>query len=283
MTEPLVSTLPLHEAAIHVDARVGDEVVLQGAYTSTFDGSVTDAATTTWPKDAPGGGSVDAGGVFEISDAYGLHLASRDPATHEVHAVVTGDGAEACAAFGVAAPCLPSRLRAQALSRLMPRDEWASTLQGRITLAVPPPPAIAPPPGVVPYLSYGAGALAVFAACALALRYRKRRAESPAGRLLAQARRVRDKLARADGVVAAPLAPAVDAAIEALRARRVDAASGEGKRIAAALQRVELRLDTSVRDARALEEQQAADELVREFESALEAADEVMLAGKGEG
>jgi len=281
MPDPLVLRIPINQPAIHVDT--SGEIILQGAYTSTMDGSTIDAATTTWPKEAPGGGSIDAGGVFEISDGYGLHLSSRDPVKHEVHAVVTGDGQSACAALGVAAPCLPSRLGKQALSRLLPRSEWASTLKGSITLEVPPAPMLAPPPAAVPYLALGAGALAVLALSALALRYRKRQADSPAGRLLAQARRVRGKLARAEGVVAAPLAPAIDAALAALRARRVTADSTEGQRIAAALQRVEVRLDASAKDARAQEEQQAADELVREFESALEAADEVLLPRKADG
>jgi len=41
---------------------------------------------------------------------------------------------------------------------------------------------------------------------------------------------------------------------------------------------VELRIDASEKQSRAEKEQEAADELVREFESALEAADEATLA-----
>jgi hypothetical protein len=97
--------------------------------------------------------------------------------------------------------------------------------------------------------------------------------------MLTLAARVREKLKRADAVVAAPLAPAIDAALRALRERRVDASSKEGKRVMAVLVRVDARLDDSVAQARAEEEQQAADELVQEVESALEAIDEANALG----
>lgn len=98
---------------------------------------------------------------------------------------------------------------------------------------------------------------------------------SPEGQLLALSRRVKAQLERADQVVAAPLRPTVDAAMKAIREKRVDASSKEGKRVADALRRVNERLEATVREERAAKEQEAADELLREMESALEAAEEM--------
>ena len=70
---------------------------------------------------------------------------------------------------------------------------------------------------------------------------------------------VQEKLAHADAVLAAPLAPAVQTAIKSLKQRKVDATSAEGKRVAAILVRVEARLDASADEVRAGVEQRAAD------------------------
>ena len=65
-----------------------------------------------------------------------------------------------------------------------------------------------------------------------------------------------------------------------MRERRVDATSKEGKRVASVLSRVEATLDQAAHEARADQEREVADELVREVESALEAAAEAeALAG----
>ncbi len=166
------------------------------------------------------------------------------------------------------------------MSRLLTADEWARSLReggGQITLEVLAPPLYAPPPAAVPYLAI-AGAL-VFAGVAaiVTARWWKRRAASPDGQLALLARRVQGKLAHADAVLAAPLAPAVATTLRSLKQRRVDAGSAEGKRVAAVLTRVEARLDASAHEARSAAEQEAADELVRDMESALEAADEATL------
>ena len=61
----------------------------------------------------------------------------------------------------------------------------------------------------------------------------------------------------------------------ALSSRHIDARSSEGKRISEVLRRVEARLDSSAEEARTHAEHIAADSLVRDVESALEAIDEM--------
>ena len=113
----------------------------------------------------------------------------------------------------------------------------------------------------------------------VAIRARKKRKSSPYGQLLALAGRVQEKLRGADVVVAAPLGRAVETATRSLKAGRVDPSSAEGKRVAAVLLRVESKLDAHAAETRAEQEREAADELVREVESALEAAEEAAAIG----
>jgi hypothetical protein len=283
MTEPLLLNVSLAQPALHVDVTPGGEIVLRGSFSSKFDGSVVDAATTTWPAGAPGGATIDAGGLIDF-EAGGFHVTSRDPVRHEVHAVATGDVGAACSALQVQSPCLPVRLQPMALSRLMTVADWNASLIGPregLALEVVAPPIYAPRPADAPYAILGGAVIALWIAAAsfaVYLSRKKQFAASPAGRLLALAARVRGKLDRADAVVAAPLAPALAAAFRALQAKRIDATSAEGRRVQAALEKVELRIDASEKQTRAEKEQEAADELVREFESALEAADEATLA-----
>jgi hypothetical protein len=276
---PAPQKLRLDVPALPVQVEPGGEIVLKGAYHSKHDGSIIDAATTSWPAGAPGGPSIDAGGLFDF-EAGGFHMTSRDPVTHEVHAVAKSEPGQACAALGVASPCLPLRLQKQAVSRLLTVADWSRSLEdggGVVSMTVLNPPAYAPPPAAVPYVWGALGLLVLGVAGAAGVGFRRRRAASPSGQLLALGKRVQDKLGHADAVLSAPLAPAVATALRALKERKVDAASAEGRRVAAVLTRVEARLDASVHEARAEEEQRAADELVHEMESALEAADEVEL------
>jgi hypothetical protein len=270
MPQPLV----LNRPAIAVDVAPGGEIILRGSYQSTHDGSTIDAAATTWPANAPGGASVDAGGLIDF-EAGGFHLTSRDLVTHEVHAIATGDPAPACAAFGVASPCLALRVEPQARTRLLTMDSWTRSLKGGISLEVVNPPAYAPPPALVPYLGIAAALFVGAVAGTWLWRRRKRHAASPAGRLAALVTDVQKKLGRADPILAAPLAPAIQKTAEALRKRRVQAESAEGLRIAQVLEHVNARLDASMQKTSADKEQEAADELVQEVQSALEAADEV--------
>jgi hypothetical protein len=275
-----VTPVPLDRPAFHVEVAPGGEIVLRGAFHSKHDGSIVDAATTTWPPEAPGGASVDAAGLYDF-EAGGFHVTSRDPVKHEVHAVAKSEPGVDCAALGAASPCLPLRLQKQAVSRLLTMDAWVSSLReggGQITLEVLTPPLYAPPPVAVPYLELAGGLVAAGVAALVTARWWKRRAASPAGQLALLAKRVQGKLAKADAVLAAPLAPAVATALRSVQQRRVDAGSAEGKRVAAVLLRVEARLEASAHEVRSAAEQEAADELVREMESALEAADEATLA-----
>jgi len=275
---PETTAVCLTTAATHVDVRPGEEIILRGSFYSKHDGATIDAATTSWPAEAPGGASIDSGGLIDFTGG-GFHVTSRNAATHEVHAVATGDAAPLCAQAGVAAPCLPLRLLPLARSRFMTVTEWRGTLVGgpqNGCLAMEVPARVLPPvpPGAEPYLQATGAALGLAAVAALAWVLQRRRAASPAGQLNALAQRVRAKLKSTDPVLAAPLAPAIESVLRAIRERKVDAPSAEGKRVATVLRRVEAQLSDAEARARAEEEQQAADELVREVESALEAAEE---------
>jgi hypothetical protein len=273
--------LQLAGPPLHVEVEPGAEIVLKGSFHSTYDGTTIDAATTTWPPEAPGGASVVPSGIVDL-EAGGFHMTSRDPASHEVHAIYTGKGGEVCAALHSTAPCLPLRLDKLGLERRpmgITADELARSLQGGISVEGLPPPVV--PPVAVPYAAIAAGVLAVGLVALGATRAMKRRAVSPEGKLAALLDRIEGKLGRSDAVLAAPLLPAIDTAKKSLRKRRIDPASAEGKRVEAALLRVEARLDASAHEARSAAEQQAADELVHEMESALEAADEATLGSLG--
>lgn len=274
MSAPTISKINLDVPVLPINATAGTEIVLRGSFTSRHDGSIIDAATTTWPKDAPGGASVDAIGLIDF-ESGGLHMESRDIATHEVHAIVTDKPGEACAAAGVSSPCLVLNNQLATKRLLVPR-EWRNSLNGTMELEVPQP--VAPPivpPSTVPFLQIAA---AIFVGGILGMgawRWKKGKDASPEGQLLALSRKVKAQLEKADQVVAAPLKPTVDAAVQAILEKRVDAASKEGKRVADALRRVNERLETTAREERAAKEQEAADELLREMESALEAAEEM--------
>ncbi|MFO0592241.1 MAG: hypothetical protein U0441_32150 [Polyangiaceae bacterium] len=268
----------LDQPATHVDVRPGGEVILTGSYYSTHDGSVLDAATTTWPKEAPGGESIDAQGLFDLG-LGGFRVASRDPQTHTVHLLATGDAAPGCSAAGVTAPCLVVRTPIAARARMLTSAEFAQTLKGEIQMDVPAPTIAAAAAPAFPYLGALAGVAAAIGLGLGVMRARRRRLESPTGQLLALARRVQAKVAGADAVVAAPLGRAVETAMRSLKAGRVDPSSAEGRRVAAVLLRVETTLDDQAAQARAEEEREAADELVREVESALEAAEEASAIG----
>lgn len=272
--------LRLDQAVTPIDVEPGGEIVLRGSFHSRFDGSDVDAATTTWPDGAPGGASVDAGGLVDF-EAGGLHMTARDPKTHVVKAISTGEPGPACEAAGVASPCIALRVLPQARSRLLTMKDWTDSLAGQITVEATTAPAYAPAVDAAtsPYAIGTFSVLGALAVGALAWTFHRKRAQSAKGQLLVMAARVQQKLRAADGALAAPLRPAVEAAMEALRRGKVDAGSKEGIRVQTILQRVEARIDDTTQAEREQREQEAADELVHEMESALEAADEAMIIG----
>jgi hypothetical protein len=95
--------------------------------------------------------------------------------------------------------------------------------------------------------------------------------------LLALGRQVQGELVRADPIIAAPLAPAVASAMKRLREARLVAATPEARRVEAVLERVGVRLTDDRARLEQSEREAEADALVREVESALEAAEEVGL------
>ena len=81
----VAAPVPLDQPAVHVNVEPGGEIVLRGSYHSKHDGSIVDAATTTWPPEAPGGGRVssndvyadDRGLVYLIDRMRGLSIVER--------------------------------------------------------------------------------------------------------------------------------------------------------------------------------------------------------------
>ncbi|MEZ4302261.1 MAG: hypothetical protein R3B70_45455 [Polyangiaceae bacterium] len=264
-----------------VNVRPGGEIVVTGECYLSHDGSKIDAATTHWPKEAPGGESVDPVGLID-AQASGLSLTSRDLAKHEYHYVFEGETPPACKAAGIEGACIVPSTMKLAVERGIPSAELLSKLKGAngcLTAEVPQPTVVAAGKATLPYLAIAAGIGAAALVGLVAIRMYRRRRASPMGQLLALARRVQNKVSTADAIVAAPLGRAVETALRSLRAGRVDPASAEGKRVAAVLLRVETQLDAQAAQARAEEEREAADELVREVESALEAAEEASALG----
>ena len=279
MSEPIV--IPIDKLAMHVDAEPGTKIVFHGAYHSSFDGADIDAATTTWPEGAPGGASVDPGGLLDLAGG-GFHLLARDTTTHEVTVIATGKAAPACAAAGVASPCLVMRTLAAAQSRLMTVDDWTHSLDGRVTaeiLVPPPPPAYAAvtESAATPWV---VGGLALAVAIGAGLGFRARRKRSPLYAMRMTLRRLEGKLEAADAALSAALGPALARVRKVIEGKKIDPRSSEGTRISEVLRRVEARLDDTFHQGRAAREQAAADELVIEMESALEAAHEVMSTSR---
>jgi hypothetical protein len=271
--------IPLDRPALPLALQPGDEVIVRGELYSTFDGSHIDARATTWPAQAPGGASVDVGGFLDFSGG-GLRVESYDPKTHEVHARVLETPGEACSALGIGSPCLPARTLTQAQTRGLTVATWKSSLQGSLTVEVPAPAIVplAPVRSVLGSPVFLASVALVVALVALVLgrRFAKKRAESPRAQLEALARRVRDRAKVADVALAAPLLPALERALDALRQRKIEAHSPEGKRLEAMLLRVEDRLSHTERKLRAEDEKVATDELLGEVEDALDAGDEAL-------
>ncbi|PIE06063.1 MAG: hypothetical protein CSA75_01495 [Sorangium cellulosum] len=272
----------LDQPATHIDVKPGGKVIIRGSFHSTHDGTVVDAATTTWPSGAPGGTGVDRGGLIDFA-AGGFHVVSRNPDTHEVIAVATDGEAPACAINHVSAPCLPIRAHHQAHSRLITVKQWTSSLKGAMQVEVVGPPAIAPVAAVANKMKpvwIGGGILASVVAVSLSAWVVYRRwSKSAKVQLRKLAKRVRDKATTADPILAGTLMPALDSAMKAIDERKVDPASDEGKKVIAALKRVDAKLDKKAAQDKAEDERRVADDLVSEVEIALEAAGEAARLG----
>src|SRR5262245_21425852 len=129
-----------------VDVRPGGEITVSGSCYLSHDGSVIDAATTTWPKEAVGGASVDPIGLID-AQASGLDLASRDAATHVAKFVYGGQPSAVCQAAGIQGACIVPNTMKLAVNRGLPSAEFLQKLKGAegcLQVEVPAPPPLAP-------------------------------------------------------------------------------------------------------------------------------------------
>jgi len=197
-----------------------------------------------------------------------------------VHAIATGEPGAGCSVAQVASPCLVLRHAPLARTRLITIDDWAASLKGGVETEIVGAPAYAPAVGLLdkPAVQGALGVAVLAAIGAIVLTLPRRAKLTPEGKLKEALGRVRLKLKGADAALAASLSPAVARVAEVLAQRRVDPASKEGVRIAEVLQRVEARIEETTVRGKEAAEQEAADELVAELETAMEAADEAMSA-----
>lgn len=278
--------IPLDRPVLPLTLSPGDEIVVRGELYSTFDGSRIDARATSWPSEAPGGASVDHGGFVDFSGG-GLRVESYDAKTHEVHARVLETPGEACSALGVASPCLPVRTLTQAQTRGLTVATWKGSLQGSLTVELPAPAIVPVAPmraaATSPWFLGVAALLLGLTALVIGRRMAKKRAESPRAQLEALAKRVRDRAKAADVALAAPLLPALERALAAVKEGKVAPRSPEGRRIEAMLLRVEDKLSHTERKLRAEDEKVVTDELLGEVEDALDAGDEALDLARAPG
>jgi hypothetical protein len=209
---------------------------------------------------------------------------SRNPDTHEVVAVVTGEDGKVCKTLGVKSPCLVTRTIPLSRTRLQTVADLSASMVGGITIryaAPPPPPA---PPVLTPVRDFlvhpatiASGALGVVVGVgALAWVVRRRQRLSAEGQLKLLTARVREKLATADAALVATLGPALERVVTSVRKKKLDAGSAEAERVRAVLLRIESSIDDSRRKKERAEQQAVADELVLEMEAAVEAAEETL-------
>ena len=282
-----MTTYPIDLArpVVHVPVEAGATVVLRGSFHSVFDGSNVDAATTTWPSGAPGGASVDAGGLVDF-DAGGFHLSSRDAASHVVELMATGKEGAGCKAAHVASPCIVLRTLPQARSRLITEDDWTHSLAGQMTAetgtaeVVPlPEQAAVTAPSLVFSLALGL-AMAVAAVALAGFLFLRAYQQSPRRQLRVLFDRVETKLNHSDPALAVSLTGPVENARREMRKLRVDPKSAAGVRIRDALLYIDRKLDESKTEAQTTLERDAADALVADVQRAVEAAEEAHAAAR---
>ncbi|MBI2388738.1 MAG: hypothetical protein HYV09_03890 [Deltaproteobacteria bacterium] len=122
----------------------GGAVTIDGVIETSFDGARLDAAA-----------------LFD-AEAGGLRVDRVDG--HRVRLVESGAAGAACAAAGVASPCLVPRLTEHAHARLITVDELCATLRGELSIAIEAPP---PPVSRAPQAIGVASLLTAFAAAFL--------------------------------------------------------------------------------------------------------------------
>ena len=268
--------------AVHLPIALGDEIVLRGSYYSRHDGSVVDAATTTWPKDAPGGASVMVGGLFDLG-AGGFELLEVDPSKHVIRAVVVGDHTPACRTAGVQAPCLLPRTDALAHGRLLTASEWHASLRGEIIiehrdLGLGASLEDEPATGASSLLWVLALVLAATVWAAIGWVGYRRWARSHRRRLVRLLRRVGRGARRVDPILSRVLAPSLASTERALREGRFDPASAPASQLTLALERIQAQLQQRDAQRRHQAQRDTTDALLRELELAVDAASEASRA-----
>ncbi len=285
MPHPAID-LPLHRVATTVPVSPGEMITISGSLYSAHDGSILDGASTTWPEAAPGGASVDAGGLIDFAGS-GFAIVSRDADSHTVTAVATGKDAPRCAEHGVDAPCLLLRTKQLAHGRLLTVEQYVGTLQGGLRVEGAVPAAGGQLGTATGLASQDTGSvwaatgvlLAAVAAILATITWWRRWSTSLRRQLTVQIRKLRAKIRRLDPVLAAVLVPELGRVSQAVRRGQLDPASVEGRRVATALKQLEADLDTADQAERSRQESATADALMQQLQSAVVAA---MEAG-GEG
>jgi hypothetical protein len=277
---PQSFTLSLEQPATPIPVAAGATIVVRGSLYSHYDGSVVDAATTTWPADAPGGASVDAGGLIDFG-AGGFELVARDATLHEVRVVATGKNAPACTLAQVEAPCLALRSTELAHSRLLGTDDWLASLRGELRVEGEDVLARAAIDTATLSAKLASAAAVLGIACGLVTavmlgwRVFRRWASSARRRFARLVTRVDRAAANADPVLSSVLRPTLHSARQAVSERRIDPDSSEGRRLVVAFEQLHGRLCAEAARKRRDAERYVADELALEVEAAVDTAAEL--------
>ena len=268
--------------AVHLPARSAEPspIVLQGSFTSSFDGTVIDAAASSWRGDGPGAyATVDRGGLFDLAGG-GLQLLSHDAAAHLVTVAQTGGPAPACARHGVSAPCLVWRPQL-AHSRLLTQGDWLASLRGELTAHRDGPLLPIDGAGAVHHATAAPWVVLAMVTLMLAvvsLVVLRRRRHSAAARLRRAGKRLTRRIERQDPVLEVTLRPVLLRATESVESGRLDPASNAGRCVIEALLRLERCLETQAEQHRRQAQEQLAEQLIDEVALALEAAAEANSA-----
>jgi hypothetical protein len=279
MSQPF--KLPLGAPVVALPVTQGTPIVLHGSVVSRFDAVELDAATTRWPSSAPGGASLDARGLIDF-EAGGLELTALDADDHTAVAVAKpGAVAPLCARHGTTTPCLVLRTGELAHARLLTEQQWLDSLRGGVSVEIreasvagAAESSVARSLGTALQAASVSFASFLLLGLLLALGVRLRRAREPARRLARLVRSVHEAAAAADPILAELLAPALAGAARAVRRRRIDPSSAEGRRLESALEELRAGLHDRASHRQAAAERRIVDELGLELEVALDAATE---------